>query len=241
MRSGCRVTVLATVVLVLAPVLPVAAQPDAGPSGHWEGTLQAPGKAVTFELDLARNARGELAGTFGNPAQGEKGIPLAMVAVVGHDVRFAVKATAGGGTFRATLDRDGRTMAGDFELAGGGGTFPFRLVRTGAARISPPPRSPAIAKQLEGSWSGALAVEGKQVAIRLAMANQPDGTSTGTISTDGLQLPIAIRQDASQLRIEVPSVGGSYVGTLNAAGTQLVGTWSQRSRSLPLTFARDAR
>jgi hypothetical protein len=43
------------------------------------------------------------------------------------------------------------------------------------------------------------------------------------------------------VRIEVPSVSGSFAGALNPAGTQLAGTWIQRSRSLPLTFRRDAR
>jgi hypothetical protein len=223
--------------LSFAPIRLAAASPDADPSGHWEGAVQAPNKRVTIEVDLGRNARGELIGTLGNPAQGEKGLPLATVVVAGREIRFAVNAK-GGGAFRATLRGDGQAMSGDFTLGGGDQTLAFELHRTGDARFTPPPKSPPIAKRLEGRWSGTLAADGKHLTIGLAMANQPDGTATGTISTEGLELPIAIAQDAAHLRLDVPSVGGSFVGELDAAGTRLVGTWSQRSQSLPLTFER---
>jgi hypothetical protein len=239
MRSFTPLTLLA--VLLFVPVRLLGAQPNADPSGHWEGTLQAPNKVVTFEVDLARNPRGEIIGTIGNPAQGEKGLPLATVGVVGREVTFAVNAASGGGTFRGMLGDDGQAMSGDFTLAKDGTVLPFQMRRTGDARIAPPPRSAPISKRLEGSWSGTLEVDGKQLTIGLAMANQPDGTATGTVRAEGLQLPIAITAKALHLRIEVPSVSGSFVGELNAAGTQLVGTWSQRSMSLPLTFRREAK
>lgn len=228
-------------VLLLAPVRLAAAPPDADPSGHWEGTIQAPNQSVAFEVDLGKNARGELIGTFSNPAQGEKGLPLATVAVAGREVRFAIRATSGGGMFHATLRDDGRAMAGDFTLARGSQAVPFQLTRAGDARFTPPPRSPPISKRLEGRWTGTLTADGKHLTIGLAMANQPDGAATGTVSSDGLQLPIAITETGAHLRIEVPSVSSSFVGELDAAGTRLVGTWSQRSLSLPLTFARDAK
>ena len=228
-------------VVLLAPVRLAAAPPDADPSGHWEGTIQAPDRSVAFEVDLGKNARGELIGTFSNPAQGETGLPLGRIAVAGREVRFAVKATRGGGTFHATLRDDGRAMAGDFTLGDGGHTVPFQLNRAGAARFTPPPRSPPISKRLEGRWTGTLTADGKQLTIGLAMANQPDGTATGTVRSDGLQLPIAITETGARVRIDVPSVSGAFAGEIDAAGARLVGTWSQRSLSLPLTFARDAK
>src|ERR1041384_6879187 len=72
--------------LMCLPVRLAGAQPDADPSGHWEGAVEARGKSVTIEVDLARNARGELIGTLGNPAEGEKGLPLATVVVAGREV-----------------------------------------------------------------------------------------------------------------------------------------------------------
>jgi hypothetical protein len=228
-------------VLLLAPIRLAAAPPDADASGHWEGTIQAPNRSVAFEVDLGKNARGELIGTFSNPAQGENGLPLTTVAVAGREVRFAIHATRGGGAFHATQRDDGRAMAGDFTLGDGGQAVPFQLTRTGDARFTPPPRSPPISKRLVGRWTGTITADGKQLTIGLTMANQPDGTATGTVRSDGLELPVAITETGAHLRIDVPSVGGAFAGEIDAAGTRLVGTWSQRSLSLPLTFARDAK
>jgi hypothetical protein len=239
MACFTRGILLATLLLVPGRVL--GAPPGADPTGHWEGTLQVPNKVVAFEIDVARNARGELVGTFSNPAEGENGLPLATITVAGREVSFAIHATSGGGAFRGTLRDDGRAITGDFTLQQGGTAIPFQLGRTGDARLAPPPRSAPISKRLEGSWTGTLSVDGKQLAIGLAMANQPDGTATGTITSSGLELPIAITQSAARVRIEVPSVGGAYAGVLNAAGTELTGTWTQRSLSLPLTFRRGAK
>jgi hypothetical protein len=230
--------------LLLVPARPAGAQPDADPSGHWEGAVQAPGKPVTIEIDLARNARGELIGTLGNPAEGEKGLPLASVVVTGREVRFAVSARSGGGAFRGTLRDDGQAISGDFTMAqgqaGDGRAMPFALARTGEPRIAPPPRSRPISKRLAGAWTGTLGVDGKQLTLGMTLANQADGSASGTIRGDGLELPVAITETAAEVRIDVPSVTASYVGAWNAAG-QLVGTWSQRSKSLPLTFQREFR
>jgi len=228
--------------LMCLPVRLAGAQPDADPSGHWEGAVEARGKSVTIEVDLARNARGELIGTLGNPAEGEKGLPLATVVVAGREVRFAVNARSGGGSFRATLRDDGKAMSGDFTLAQGGESMalPFQLTRTGEPRIAPPPRSAPISKRLAGRWTGTLAVDGKSVTLGLMLANEADGTASGTVRSDGLELPVAITETAAEVRIDVPSVTGSYVGAWNAAG-QLVGTWSQHAKSLPLTFRREAK
>ena len=78
----------------------------------------------------------------------------------------------------------------------------------------------------------------------LKMANQPDGTATGTIVSldgSGVEIPIAMTQKASNVTIDVASVGASYVGVLNAAGTELAGTWTQGPATLPLTFKRAAK
>lgn len=110
------------------------------------------------------------------------------------------------------------------------------ILRIGEPRLAPPPRSPPISKRLAGRWTGTLTADGKHVTIGLAMANQPDGRATGTLRSDDLELPIAITETGARVRIEVPSVSGAFAGELDATGARLVGTWSQRSVSLPLTF-----
>ncbi len=137
------------------------------------------------------------------------------------------------------LSADGKSMSG--EVVATQGSAPFSLTRTGDARIAPAPKSPPIGKELEGTWNGTLDLGERQMRLVVRMANQPDGTATGTIVSpdgSGVDIPIAITQTASKVTIDVPSVGASYVGVLNAAGTELAGTWTQLSAALPLTFRR---
>ncbi len=236
------------VVLLLSSATTLHAQTTADPSGHWEGTISAPFGEVRIEVDLTKNAKGELSGTYGQPAQELKGralsklkgLPLSNVTVNARAVAFQIKATAEGGAFEGLLLADGKSMSGDFTSHGG--AVPFKLTRTGEARIEPPPKSPAISKQMEGIWNGVLDVDGKQVRLVLKMSNQPDRTSTGSLASideGGVEVPVAIAQKGANLTLEVRVTGGSYAGALNAAGTELVGTYTTHGGvALPLTFRR---
>jgi hypothetical protein len=228
--------------LLVVPTDPVVAQTSLDPSGHWEGTVQTPNMEIGIEVDLTKNSKGELSGTFGQPAQSVKGLPLSSVALDGRQIRFVLKADAEPTTFEGTISEDGKSISGD--LAKVEYTLSFRLTRSGEARVAPAPKSAAIGKELEGTWNGTLAVGERQMRVTLKMTNQPDGSATGTVvSVDGsgVEIPIGMTQKASTLTIDVPSVGASYVGELNAEGTELAGTWTQQGSRLPLTFRRAAR
>lgn len=233
MYRSIRFSLLAALVLVV-PIL--RAQ-----SGHWEGAIQAPGKDVKIEVDLAMKD-GKLAGTFGTPDQGESGLPLSNVSAEGTSVNFEIKATNGGGAFKGTLSPDGKSMSGDFVTAHGM-SIGFSLTRTGEPKIEALLPSPPISKNLEGSWTGTIDANGTPHQIGLKMANHPDGTSTGSVITsEGVEINITkiTNKDAS-LTLEVKNVGGLYVGALNADGTELAGTWTQGKFSAPLTFHRPAK
>src|SRR5439155_8792375 len=177
-----RTLLVAALFLVPAPSL--YAQIAADPSGHWDGAIQAPGKEVKFEVDLAKNSKGELACTFSNPAENINGYPLTNVALEGRSIRFLLKVNSGGGPFEGVLSADGKSMSGDFAVSTPQGTFtvPFSLARTGDARVETPPRSAPIGKALEGTWNGTLDVKGKQsLRLVLTLSNQPDGTATGSL------------------------------------------------------------
>ena len=90
MRADTRMLLVAS--LLLAPAPSVLAQAGVDPSGHWEGAVQLPNMAVTVEVDLTKNSKGELAGTFSQPAENVKGLPLSTVANVSfgrYTPRFA--------------------------------------------------------------------------------------------------------------------------------------------------------
>ena len=237
MRADTRMLLVAS--LLLAPAASLLAQTRVDPSGHWEGTIQMPDMAVNVEIDLTKNSKGELAGTFSQPAENVKGLPLSTVAVESRSVRFVVKGGPEPATFEGSLSADGHSLTGT--IAQSGVSVPLNLTRTGDARIAPVPRNAAIGKELEGTWNGALVVGGRQMRIVLKMSNQPDGTANGTVvSADGsgVEIPIGMTQKASTLTIDVASVGAAYVGVLNEAGTELAGTWTQGPAALPLTFKR---
>ena len=241
MRSLVRVF-LAVLLLTTVPLL--RAQTAADPSGHWEGGVQAPSGDIKVEIDVAKNDKGALVGTFSNLADGLKGLPLATVAAEGKTVTLELRAGSGGGTFRGELSPDGKSLSGNFILAEGGQSIPFSLTRAGDAKMPSAPKSAAIGKQFEGTWNGALTVGDKQMRLILKMANQPDGTAAGTIfSMDGsrIEIPIAMTQKASNMTVEVASVGGKYVAILNAEGTELAGTWTQGKIVLPLTMRRETK
>ena len=234
MRTLTR-TLLAA--LLLCPASSLRAQTAVDPSGHWEGTIQIQDTQLNIEIDLTRNGKGELGGTFGQPAQQVKGLPLSTVAVDGRSVRFVLKAGPQPATFQATLAADGKTMAG--EAAQGGYTIPFMLTRTGDARVVVVPKSAAIGTELEGSWNGTLEADGGQMRLIVKMANQPDGTAAGTVVSpdgSGIEIPIAMTQKGSNVTIEVTSVGASFAGVLNDTRTEITGTWTQGPNTLPLTL-----
>jgi len=80
--------------------------------------------------------------------------------------------------------------------------------------------------------------------IVLKLANQADGTSSGrliNLDEGSLEIPLsAISQSASRVSFELKAIHGSYSGTLNEAGTELVGTLSEGTKTAPLTFTHAA-
>jgi hypothetical protein len=215
------------------------AQNSSDPSGHWEAVIQAQGQDVKIEIDLAKNSKGEMIGTFAQPAQGVKGLPLSKITVDGRSVYFVLKADVQPVIFAGVLSADGKAITGDIALAGE--SIPFRFARTGEAKFTAVPKSAPIGKELEGTWNGTLETAGGQMRLTLKMANQPDGTAAGTVvSVDGsgVEIPIAMKQNAASLTIDLPTVGASFAGVLSSTGTELTGTWTQQSVTLPLTFQR---
>jgi hypothetical protein len=234
MRTFTR-TLLAA--LLLFPASALSAQTAVDPTGHWEGTIQVQDTMINIEIDLTRNSNGELSGTFSQPVQQVKGLPLSTVATDGRTVRILLKGGPQPTTFQGTVSDDGKSMKGD--AAQGGYSIPFTLTRTGDARIAAAPKNAPIGKELEGTWNGALEVGGTQMRLIVKMANQPDGTAAGTIVSpdgSGVEIPIGITQKGSNVTVDVASVGASFVGVLNDAGTEMTGTWTQASNTLPLTL-----
>src|SRR5262245_2521215 len=229
MRIACHVSFVAA--LLLLPAAPLRAQGEPDISGHWEGRLEGPLERA-FEVDLVKTSAG-YTGTVGIPAEDLSGLPITKVTLNGTSVYFRAREDQ---PFNGYVSEDGKLMTGDMSVEGF--AIPVSLVRTGEARVEPTVKSAAIAKTLEGTWNAAF----NGLRVVLVLANQPDGSSAGRIinlDQGNLEIPAtAITQSAGSVTFDLRPIHASYSGTLNEAGTELVGTYSEGSRSAPLTFKR---
>lgn len=226
-----------TLVMLMLLTAPAALAQTPDPSGHWVGSIQIPGREVAFAVDLARTPAGEMAGAIS--VDDAVGVPLASITVAGRSIAFYSRSDQ---PLTGTLSEDGAGISGDATLSGY--SLPFTMKRTGDARLSPPPMSDAVSRELEGTWHGTLQANGLTLHALLMLTNQPGGKAIGrVVSVDegGLTLPVVVVQRGSRVEFEQKGVPGSYSGELNAGGTELTGTFTQRGVSIPLTFTRNAR
>lgn len=230
---------LVVVVLAIGLTGLTSRQVPAGPSGHWEGTIEVPGQALGFAIDLAER-EGKWDATITIPAQNIKGFALSDVAVKGDTVGFAMKGVPGDPRFAGKVSKDGRSISGDFSQ--GGQTMPFTLAWKGEAKFEAAPKSTPITSEIEGSWEGALNANGTVLRLVLKLSNREGGATGTLVSVDqsGTELPItSIVQSASHLKLIVSAVGGAFEGDLKDG--QIAGTWTQSGTSLPLVLKRPAR
>jgi hypothetical protein len=214
----------------------VAAQTAAGPAGHWEGAIQLPGQELAIAVDLFANKDQTWDGAISIPAQNVKAMPLVDVTVKGDAVGFAMQGVPGDPRFKGTLASDRKSMTGPFTQ--GGAELTFALTWKGEATRAAP-ASTAISRDFEGSWEGALEVNGTRLRLVVRLANK-EGKATGTlVSVDqgGVEIAITtIAQEASHLRLEINTIAATYEGDLKDG--QLTGTWTQGPGKLPLVLKR---
>lgn len=240
MDLGRRTLIVAALLAAPAPAL--RAQPALDPSGHWAGTVQGQETEMPFELDLAKNAKGEIAATMTVPHSGIKGLPVRGVTVKGRTVTVELRLDQ---KMVGEVSADGKSFAGDFTGIGPLGnefSTPFSLTRTGAARIEPPANLGAVSKELLGTWTGTLTADAP-MRMELTLAGQAGGASGSLVNLDQgeTKVPItAVTQKASQVTFEFRHIGASYAGAVSAAGAEIVGTYKQGAFSAPLTLRRAA-
>src|SRR6202171_6548826 len=68
-----------------------------------------------------------------------------------------------------------------------------------------------------------------------------DGTYEASLDNveQGVKMPVSLLDYKGQdVRFELAPLSGTFIGKLNAAGTELSGEWQQGGRKLPITFTR---
>jgi len=230
------------IVLCTAPLtaclLAGVALAQTGPAGHWEGSIQLPDREMKVAIDVAKDDKGGWMGTFAQPEQNVKGVPLSAIKVDDKKLKFKI----GGGDQAPDIDCDQDGAALKCTASNAMGSVPASFKRTGDAQIEKPKVSSAVSKALEGDWEGTLTTPNGDIPVVVHFKNQPDNTVKGSMdspSQGAKDLPLAeIAQKADAVEFGLPMVGGSYKGTLNKEGTQVDGNWSQGGGTLPLTLKK---
>lgn len=202
--------------------------------GHWKGTIDIPNNPREFDVDLATTADGELTGTA--TAADHVTVPLLKATMHGRKIVFFVRTDQ---PFDGELAPSAGIIAGTVTL--NGYALPFSMSRTGEPRIDPPPTSRAVSRALEGVWNGTLAAGDRTLRLVVTVRNQPDGTALAqSVSVDegGLMLPLVVVEDGANVTFQSRGVPITFAGILNAAGTQLTGTFTQGATNIPLSLTR---
>jgi hypothetical protein len=216
-------------------VTSAAAQADF--SGHWEGTVDVSNGPTRLALDIAKNAKGVWVASLSVPDQKAAGIRVTDISIAGNEIRFASPDLPSSPTFELTL-ADGKLKGALLVPAL---SVELEMRRTGDAKLDIAPPNPAVSKELEGDWEGALSLpDGQSRPIVIHFKNQPDRTVEATIEspTQGVRgFPLKeVAQKGAVVEFTVQAVGGSYKGTLNKEATEIAGEWTQRQAAAPLTL-----
>ena len=154
MQMGQRMRI--AFILLLASAL--VSRADENAAGRWEGTVKIPSRELVLVVDLAAGSGdgGGWQGSITVPELGIKGAPLTDIGVKSNEIVFSIKSAladqrAGPAKFNGHFVGEGE-LTGDFLQAGN--SAPFALEKAGPPQVEPPPRSTAIAKEIEGEWKG---------------------------------------------------------------------------------------
>lgn len=207
-------------------------------AGHWTGSVQLDIGPLTLELDLTRDAAGQLTGTLSVPQQNLRALPLTVVSAEGASVKLVLQ-LGQPTTFTGTLSADGATLTGTAVTAQGEATF--SLTRAGAARAAARLRNAPVPTPFSGVWVGTLDVRGG-MRVELTIENQSDDSATAlfmSVDESRLTVPMAITVGDGRIRLESPNIGSTYDAALSTDHGTLEGRYTTgQGESLPLRLTR---
>lgn len=112
------------------------------------------------------------------------------------------------------------------------------LVAVTAVGAGPMPAAAQEGAKIEGDFAGFLG----PLSLKPHILAVPDGNLTCTLDSESqgaLGLACAdVHHDGQNLSFSIPSVRGSWKGSVDGAGVTLTGTWDQGT-PMPLAFSKD--
>jgi len=221
-------------ILIVPAALPCRAE-DAI-SGRWEGAARIPGNELNVIVDLAQQ-NGAWVGSIIIPGLDVKGTPLTDIKVEAPDVSFAVKGPLGIKLKLRLPPPPENRLAGNFEQAGN--RAQLTLQKTGPPQVEYPPRSTAVAKELEGEWKGDYEMLGYTRHVSIKFANHADGATADFVIVGRKHnvLPVdLITQEGDLVTVDSHEIGFSFEGRLRDG--KLTGVIRQAATETSLVLVR---
>jgi len=203
-------------------------------TGDWNGTLNVNGAELRLVLHIAKNSNSSLKATLDSVDQGANGIPVTATTL--KDSQLSLKVEAVNGTYEGKVNAAASEIVGTWTQ---GAALPLTFHRGGIAD-KPTPKA-AKASDIDGDWLGTLDTGMGTLRIVLHVANTEDGLTATMDSPDqnAKGIPVTnIKRNASSLKFEVKTIGGSYDGTISSDLATFSGTWTQMGKSWPLALKR---
>ena len=220
---------VATILFASAALCPAAESA----AGRWEGVAQIPGNELSLIVDLSDEGGKGWTGSIIIPGFSIKGAELVNLHVRGGDLDFAIKSVLGNersgrAELKAHLTPDGH-LAGDFNQ--GGNSAPFVLSKTGPPQVDLPPRSTAVAKEVEGEWKGDYEMMGYARHATLKFANRGIEGAALEFMIVGKRVnnvPVSlVMQDGDFLTVKSDEFGITFEGRFSKQAGEIKGTLSQ--------------
>jgi len=213
--------------------------------GSWEGTLSAGPIQLRTAIRIFET-NGTMRAEFDSIDQGAKGIPVTKINAGPHFFNAEMPAIAS--TYQATLNADRTELSGRWRQLNH--SFPLTLKRT----ADPTPVEGALAENdyapkpdsdLQGAWSGALEVGAARLHLNVRITEQTPGAfhaQMDSVDQGAMNLPIpTLTYSKPVIHFEMPSINGTFDGSVNERDDQIPGTWTQMGKKFPLTLARAAQ
>ena len=195
---------------------------DATVQSYWFGTLDAKLRMFRFYVTITENGD-SVAGSLISLDEGSAEFPLSDVSLSDKTLQFKLPVTKA--EFIGARTEDGKIALGKWKQAGTEFDLEFREVE------KLPEDSP------KAYWTGKLdaVIQKLDVAFR----EVDDSTVLFDSITQRVGGFVAEKSvDGTTVTFEVPMVRGTFTGTINDAGNEIVGKWKQGPSSLDLKLEK---
>jgi len=205
--------------------------------GDWKGALDVGGGQLHLVLHISKGEGGNLSATLDSVDQGAYAIPVSAIALKADKLSMAVDAVHG--SYEGVVNGDTSEIKGTWTQGAPLDLTFVRAAKTGkdTAKVQ--------TSDIDGAWSGAIAVGEMKLRVVFHIVNTQDGLKATMDSPDqgAKGIPVTtVTRDGATLKIEMKSVDGAYEGKISDDKSTATGTWTQRGQSLPLvlTHGKDA-